>query len=29
MSRQWLPTNPKDIVSLTLTFCACAECTRS
>jgi len=26
MSQQWWPTNPKDIFSLTLTLCACAEC---
>jgi len=26
MSRQWWPTDPKDIFSLTLTLRACAEC---
>jgi len=26
MSRQWRPTNSKDIFSMTLTLCACAEC---
>jgi len=26
MSQQRRPTNPKDIFSLTLTHCACAEC---
>jgi len=26
MSQQWLPTNPTNIFSLTLTLCACAQC---
>jgi len=29
MSRQWWPTNKKDIFAVALTLCACAECTGS